>query len=420
MNQRPLRIQFVLTSLPVGGAETLLLNLISGMDRKNFAPEVICLKEPGELGPEFAKLVPLHSQLIGSKYDIGVLFRLKRLFQESRTDAVITIGAGDKMFWGRLAAHWAGVPVICSALHSTGWPDGVGRLNRWLTRVTDGFIAVARNHANHLVRYERFPADRVFMIPNGVDTQRFVPNLEKRIWLRKTLNVPLEAMLVVIVAALREEKNHSQFIDAGCQVIQRFPLAHFVIVGDGPERDRIEAEIRRTGCASHFHLLGSRSDTHEILAGCDVFCLTSKNEANPVSILEALSCGIPVVSPDIGSICETVLHTQTGILTQALNADETASGIFRLLSDPELAARLGMNGRRLVESTWSLDSMVEGYQLLMERLYNRKARLLGRKCWSRQPSEPADAYAAADSTREYVQHFEDSEERLKPVLQKVP
>lgn len=381
MPHRPLRVQFVLTSLPVGGAETLLLNLVREMDRHNFAPEVVCLKEPGALGDEFAKLVPVHSHFIRHKFDMAVVLRLKRLFARRHTDAVITVGAGDKMFWGRLAARMAGVPVICSALHSTGWPDGVGKLNRLLTPITDGFIAVAPPHAQHLISVEKFPEDRVFTIPNGIDTRRFVPDPAMRPWLREQLQIPFDKPIIGIVAALRPEKNHLQFVEASQRVSNEFPCAHFVIVGEGPERERIQAAINQSGREGQFHLLGSRQDTPHILAGMDVFCLTSRNEANPVSILEALSCGIPVVSPNVGSIPQTVIPDKTGILTEPLSAEDTARGICQLLSKPEVSAELGRNGRQMVEVHWSLQAMVDGYQRLVERLYNLKAARSGTTGW---------------------------------------
>ncbi len=171
----PLRTSFLLTSMPVGGAETLLTNLIERVDRTVLKPEIICLKEPGPLGEQLSTMIPVHSHFLKNKCDVRVLWKLIRRFRASQTDAVVTVGAGDKMFWGRLAARLAGVPVICSALHSTGWPDGVGRLNRMLTPITDAFIAVAQDHAQYLINWERFPRDRVFMIPNGVDTDRFCP-----------------------------------------------------------------------------------------------------------------------------------------------------------------------------------------------------------------------------------------------------
>jgi glycosyltransferase involved in cell wall biosynthesis len=371
--ERPLRVQFVTTSLPVGGAETLLLNLLRRMDKQCFSPEVICLKEGGELATDFAREeIPLVANWLRSKWDISIVYRLARYFSRSGTDAVITVGAGDKMFWGRLAAKLAGVPVICSALHSTGWPDGVGFLNRLLTPITDGFISVAEPHCKHLVEIEKFPQERVFMIPNGVDTDRFRPNHALRNWIRKSLGLPHNCGLVGIVAALREEKNHTQFVDAAREVHRQHPNTHFLIVGDGPERGAIESRILENGLAGHVHLLGTRQDTESILAGLDVFCLTSRNEANPVSILEALSCGIPVVAPDVGSIRETVLPQQTGILSEPLCYQSTAAGILQLLDNPRFASTMGLAGRQLVRASWSLESMVDGYEFMLRTLYRSK------------------------------------------------
>jgi glycosyltransferase involved in cell wall biosynthesis len=393
---RPLNIQFVITSLPVGGAETLLLNLIEQMDRENFSPEVVCLKEPGPLGPAFAHLAPLTANMIGSKWDVGVLPRLAKHFRRRCADAVITVGAGDKMFWGRLAAWMAGVPVICSALHSTGWPDGVGRLNRLLTPVTDAFIAVAKDHARFMCQHERFPADRVFQIPNGVDTSRFRPNAQMHRWLCEQLNIECESNLVGIVAALRPEKNHHQFIEAAVAVLNLFPRTHFVIVGDGPERAGIEQQVQASGKATHFHLLGSRSDTAQIVAGLDVFCLTSRNEANPVSILEALSCAVPVVAPNVGSIHETVLPGRTGILTQPLKSADTCQAICQLLSDHSVAEEMGLQGRTLVQESWSLQAMVAGYQDLVERIFNQKRVARGQAAWQRIAPAPATSMNSAN------------------------
>ncbi len=119
-----------------------------------------------------AREIPVFSHLLSHKYDLRVLPRLRRLLVRRQTEAVVTVGAGDRMFWGRLAARLAGVPVVLTALHSTGWPDVVGRLNRLLTPITDGFIAVAEEHGRYLREVERFPPHKVFVIPNGVDTER--------------------------------------------------------------------------------------------------------------------------------------------------------------------------------------------------------------------------------------------------------
>lgn len=397
-NPKKLRIKFVITSMPVGGAETLLLNLIRRLDPSAFSAEVICLKEPGVLGLELAHEVPVHGRLLASKWDVSIAWRLARLFRKSPTDAVITVGAGDKMFWGRLAAKLAGVPVICSALHSTGWPDGVGRLNRLLTSITDAFIACAPPHAEYLARHEGFPASRVFTIPNGVDVNRFSPNRAQRAWLSAELGLPENVQLVGIVAALRPEKNHAQFVEAGRELLRQHPATHFVVVGDGPMRAEIDNLISTHGLNAHFHLLGNRSDTERIYAGLDVFCLTSQNEANPVSILEALSSGVPVVAPDVGSISETVQPGHTGFLTRPLSWESTADAIAQLLCNPQMARGMGLAGRQLVRDHWSLEVMVSGYESLVASLYNAKAVAAGQPVWERPSPDPAEA-ASSCATR---------------------
>jgi glycosyltransferase involved in cell wall biosynthesis len=265
------------------------------------------------------------------------------------------------------------VSVILSALHSTGWPDGVGRLNRLLTPLTDGFIGVATPHGEHLVNNERFPAEKVFVIPNGVDVARFRPLAECRAALRYELGVPADAPLVGIVAALRPEKNHALFLQAAQLVKAKFPGAHFVIVGDGPERSAIESLRCELGLQDCVHLLGTRSDTPELLAAWDAFALTSHNEANPVSILEALACGVPVVATRVGSIPETVVPGETGYLATPGNAAEVAQHLGTLLADRPLAGQLGSTGRERVVARWSLAAMVQGYTQLMEEIYEHKA-----------------------------------------------
>ncbi|MEM6980687.1 MAG: glycosyltransferase, partial [Planctomycetota bacterium] len=213
-NIRPLRIAFLLTSMPVGGAETLLVNMMRSMDVTRFKPEVVCLKHRGPLGESIENEFPIFDQIIRGKLDVGVIRRLASLFRHRNYDAIVTVGAGDKMFWGRLAGRLAGVPAIASALHSTGWPDGIGRLNRLLTKMTDAFIGVADSHGEFLRDFEKLPASKVFVIRNGVDCDRFVPDPIAKDSVIGELNLPEEAQLIGIVAALRPEKNHQLLIRA--------------------------------------------------------------------------------------------------------------------------------------------------------------------------------------------------------------
>jgi glycosyltransferase involved in cell wall biosynthesis len=368
----PLRVMFVITCMPVGGAETLLVNLVRRMDRRRFAPELCCLKYLGPLGEVLASEIPTFSGLLSQKYDVRVLPRLTRLLKRRQVDAVITVGTGgDKMFWGRLAAWRAKTPVIASALHSTGLPDHVEWLNRRLAPLTDAFIGVARPHAQYLAEHEGCPRRKIVVIPNGVDVERFRP-LPPDFALRARLGLPAGAPVAAIVAALRPEKNHELFLNAASLIRQARSDAQFLIIGDGPKRPELEALRDKLGLGDAVHFLGTRGDIPELLSLADVLMLTSHMEANPVSILEALACGKPVVATRVGSIAESVHDGQSGYLVEPGDAAALADRTVELFNDRATARRFGQAGRQTVVEHGSLERMVEGYQEMIEEIYRRK------------------------------------------------
>ena len=368
----PLRVMFVITCMPVGGAETLLVELIRRMDRSRIAPELCCLKYLGPLGEVLASEIPTTTGLLRHKYDFRVLGRLTRLLRQRQVDAVVTVGTGgDKMFWGRLAAWFAGVPVICSSLHSTGLPDHVELPNRLLAPITDAFIAVAEPHATYLSQHEGCPASKVRVIPNGVDIERFHPRWPSA-ELRQSIGLPEGAPVVSIVAALRPEKRHELFLESAALVRKEVPQCRFVVVGDGPRRESLRSLAEQLGLADAVHFLGTRSDVPEILALTDVVLLTSQMEANPVSILEAMASEKPVVATRVGSVPETVRHGVTGLLVPPGDARQIAAATIELLHEPGRAAAMGRAGREEVIAHWSVDRMVLGYEDLIAGIYREK------------------------------------------------
>jgi glycosyltransferase involved in cell wall biosynthesis len=272
----------------------------------------------------------------------------------------------------------------------------VGRLNRLLTPITDAFIAVAPPHARYLIDIEAFPQDKVYVIPNGVDTQKFRPSTDAAC-LRQELGIAAESLIAGIVAALRPEKNHSLFLNAAADVLRRLPTAMFLVVGDGPERPRLERLARELGCASCVRFLGNRSDVPTILSALDVFVLTSLNEANPVSILEAMSCGRPVVATDVGSVRETVRDGRTGRLVPPGDQALLVERIVELLTAPDYARELGRAGREAVVESWSLERMVAGYEGLITDIYCRKLSrdtMQEIRQWQPlEPNKPSSAYS---------------------------
>jgi glycosyltransferase involved in cell wall biosynthesis len=368
----PLRVMFVLTHMPVGGAETLLVNLVRGLDRSRFTPELCCLKYLGPLGEVLAGEIPAFSGLLAHKFDFGVFNRLTQLLRQRRIDAVVTVGTGgDRMFWGRLAAWRAGVPVVLSALHSTGLPQCVEWPNRLLAPLTDGFIGVAQAHGRYLAEHEGCPPRKVRVIPNGVDVARFRP-LSADAELRKRLGLPAGAPVAAIVAALRPEKNHELFLRAARQVRQYVPEVHFLIIGEGPTRPALQDLTHELGLTDAVHFLGTRSNVPELLSLVDVLVLSSHMEASPVSILEGMACAKPVVATRVGSIPESVEEGHTGYLVPPGDGEQLAARIASLLQQPDVARQMGLAGRQLVVERASLERMIDGYQDLIHDVYVSK------------------------------------------------
>ena len=391
----PLRVMFVITSMPVGGAETLLVELIRRMDRERFLPELCCLKRFGPLGDVLSGEVPAFTGFLASKYDVRVLGRLRRLMLRRRVDAVVTVGTGgDKMFWGRLAGWLAGVPVICSSLHSTGLPDRVERLNRLLTPLTDAFVAVAEPHGRYIAEYEGCPADKVRVIPNGVDIEAFHPRWPN-LRIQSELGLPPESPVIGIVAALRPEKNHEMFLRAAARVVRIVPAAKFVVVGDGPRRGELEAMARDLKIDGSVCFAGTRRDVPEVLSVIDLVALSSHMEANPLCLLEAMASEKPVVATRVGSVPEAVADGETGYLVPAGDDAALAERIVELLRDPARAAAFGRAGRERVLARSSIQHMVEGYEAMIESIYDSKCRSC-RPPW-RRAAKPARSAAEAPS-----------------------
>ena len=216
------------------------------------------------------------------------------------------------------------------------------------------------------------PAQRIKVIPNGVDTDRFRRDEAAGIEIRKQLGIGIDDPVVGIVAALRPEKNHELLFRAVEEVSHDMPSIRLLIVGDGPRRQELKQRVLDRSISEIVHFLGNRTDVPAVLSALDLFALSSHNEANPVSILEAMSIGLPVVAPRVGSISESVLEGTTGYLVSPGSLVELTDRIKEILSNQVLGRRMGEEGRRVVLKNWSLETMVAGYERLITDIYEAK------------------------------------------------
>ena len=248
---RPLRVLFIHTSMPVGGAETLTANLIRRLDRERFAPEIVLLEGTRPVRRDARRRDPGSPRDCSTASTISAVWpRLTRLLRDRQIDAVVTVGAGRQDVLGPAGrATGVGVPVVLSALHSTGWPDGIGRLNRLLTPLTDALHRRGRLARRVPGRRRRLPGrqgarhSQRRRHASGSRRAGCRPRVRRELGHRHR-----RTRSSAIVAALRPEKNHELFLEvARPRASRQFPTRSFSSSATARAADRLEAAGGRTG-----------------------------------------------------------------------------------------------------------------------------------------------------------------------------
>jgi glycosyltransferase involved in cell wall biosynthesis len=209
---------------------------------------------------------------------------------------------------------------------------------------------------------------RIEVLPLGIDTAALRdPPVDRRGW-RRANGVPEGAPVVVNVARLVRSKNLDLFLEVASRVAPHLPEALFLLVGGGPDEERLRGEAARLGVADRVRFLGVRGDVVEILRSSDLFLSTSDYEGFGLAILEASAAGLPVVSTRVGGVEEVVEAGETALLVPPGSAGAAASAVLELLLDPERRLRMGAAGRLRARERFDAVQMARGYEALYTRL----------------------------------------------------
>jgi glycosyltransferase involved in cell wall biosynthesis len=308
-------------------------------------------------------------------YDLLGLVELLRLCRRVRPD-IVHAHSSKAGALGRLAATLARVPVRVFTAH--GWAFSAyggmrGRFYAWLERrlrrLTTSFVCVADAVRELGLSARACDPARTVVIYNAVDATSFVP-----------LRPPAGTPRVISVGRFAFPKDFETLTAALARIGLDYQAA---LVGDGPELQRVKAELAARGLLSRVELLGARQDVHDLLATSDVFVLSSRSEGFPVSILEAMAAGLPVVASNVGGVAEAVVDGETGLLVPAGDAPALADAIERLLADPGLRRRLGARGRERARRCFD----IKGFRAAHLELYRCElARCAGLSAWA-EPGE---------------------------------
>jgi L-malate glycosyltransferase len=361
----------VLHSLQIGGAEMLAARLARNL-RNRFRFVFACLDELGTLGSELRDegfMVEVLNRRSG--IDLRCVGRLGRFARELRAD-LIHAHQYTPFFYCRAPASFVRRPPVLFNEHGRFHPDLPSRkrmfFNRLFLRGIDRVVAVGGAVKQALIANEGIPASRIEVFYNGVDLENFSRDSQTRRRVRAELGIRDDVPVVIQVARLDYLKDHCTAVRALEAVTREIPECRLLIVGEGPERPRIEAEIARRGMQQQIRLLGLRKDVKQLLAAADLFLLTSISEGIPVTFIEAMACHLPIVSTDVGGVKEVVEDGRTGLLAAAGDHQMLGNAIVKLVRDPSLRRSLGDCGRARAEQVFSEKEMHERYAALYQKM----------------------------------------------------
>jgi glycosyltransferase involved in cell wall biosynthesis len=239
------------------------------------------------------------------------------------------------------------------------------RIIRLLARRYDGVVAVSASQLPELSEFG-YAEEQVRVIPYGVPEP--VPE-RARPEVRAELGVAETDFVAILVAGLRPEKRVDLFIDAVAAARARDPRIRGVVAGGGELLEEVRTRAAATGGVS---ILAERSDVADLVAAADVVCLTSRTEALPVAILEAMALGKPVVATAVGGIPGVVVHGQTGLLVEGNGPDAFAAELCELARAPDRVAALGQSARQLYETSYTVEHVADAYASLIGELLARR------------------------------------------------
>ena len=279
--------------------------------------------------------------------------------------------------WGTVLGRLTGVPVVVAHEHT--WSFQGRPLRRFLDRElvgrwADVFVAVSGEDRRKMIEVEGVDPRKIRLIPNGIPS----PPNGSVADVRAELGIEPGAPVLGVVCELRAQKALEVLFEAAALLLPEFPALKVLVAGDGPERAPLEAAASQLGAADAVLFLGIRRDVPALLAAVDVAVLSSDYEGSPLSVLEYMAAGKPVVSTRVGGVPELVEDGVQGLLVEPRDPAALAKAVAELLRDPERAERLGAQGRERQLREYSLDAMVRHVEELYEELWLASGRRDGR------------------------------------------
>lgn len=350
----PKRILHVIETDGPGGAESMLVSLVSHLDRSKFASKVF-LPTGGWLAQA---LTVAGAEIVPEQKQPHAIAQIRRLIREYQPD-LVHAHLPDSNFYTAAATIFSHVKSIVT-YHGAPDPRWKSRLKARFTFLRAARIVAVSDHLRGELIAAGAPLARTVRVHNGVELH---PPGDRRIW-RERLGVPSSTKLVGCIANVRPSKAYDVLIRAAAEVRKHAPETQFMAAGEAhPELSpKLEVMIDELGLRGAFHFVGHRDDVQDLLAAMDIFVLSSTSEGFSIATIEAMAAGKACVVTRSGGPEEIIEDGRTGLLVAAGDSHALADGLLRMLESPAESAAMAEQARVAVEQRFSVRKMVSSYE----------------------------------------------------------
>jgi glycosyltransferase involved in cell wall biosynthesis len=377
MGVRKLQVLEIVASSRGGGAEHVFC-IAKGIDKSKFDLTIIMPEDDGNVNAfDFERLgikvVPFN---FFNRLSLREFLNFWSFIRRGDFDIVHCHGARAALF-GRLAAsllrRWPKIVYTIHGFHVIHYQNPIKKiclllLERILGHFTDMIICVSHSDRESVIKTKIAKSDKIKIIWNGIDLERFQKVLLNNNVKRNELGLPADAFILTMIGRLHPPKDLFTLITSFQLVQDELPNTCLLIVGDGPLRKELQNYAKRLHLNSKIIFAGARRDIPEILAITDIFILSTLWEGLPIVLLEAMASAKPVIASDICGNKEVVVNGETGILVPPIDPKSLAKAIIELARDPQKAKRLGQKGIARVKENFTLEKMIQQVTNLYEEL----------------------------------------------------
>jgi len=368
-----IRVLHIVLSMETGGLENGIVNLTNNADADNYTVDVLCLRERGELADRITN--PNSQVLFDNDRSHSLLTAIKKIYKTCKTGNyhVIHSHGFTTMLAGYIAGKLARTPIIMNGEHGTLYHSSSKQriAQKILFKKMNANLTVSEDLIREIRESFNLGDDNFQAIINGVDTEKFKPDKKIGAQIRQDLNLSNSDILIGSVGRLVEVKNYKSLINAFSLICHEQPHVHLVLAGSGPERKSLENQINHYQLNKRIHLLGRRDDIPRIMNAIDIFVLPSFSEGLSNTLLEAMSCGTPVIASDVGGNGEIIVPQITGYLYESNNDNGLANLLGKLVNNPKHIQQLSELAREHILVNYSLSSMVNNYEAVYSKLMHK-------------------------------------------------